>query len=91
MASAFCRELNLPSSFQTCLHVLGVSLFEKTQFYGLSHKLVTSGVTQIRPCRVTSKPATLEVQDRSSDWGAGSLSWHGQCLGAPAKPARCSE
>src|ERR1035438_7616042 len=40
----------------------------------------TSGVTQIRPCRVTSKPAMLEAQDRSSDWGAGSLSWHGQCL-----------
>ena len=41
---------------------------------------LTSGVTQNRPRKVTSKPATLEVQDRSSDWGAGSLSWHGQCL-----------
>ena len=40
----------------------------------------TSGVTQKRPCRVTSKPAMLKVQDRSFDWGAGSLGWHGQCL-----------
>ncbi|MGD0015449.1 MAG: hypothetical protein ABSD56_13675, partial [Bryobacteraceae bacterium] len=39
-----------------------------------------SGVTQKRPCRVTSKPAMLEAQDRSFDWGAGSLGWHGQCL-----------
>jgi transposase len=39
-----------------------------------------SGVTQIRPCRVTSKPAMLEAQDRSSDQGAFSLGWHGQCL-----------
>jgi len=40
----------------------------------------SSGVTQKRPCRVTSKPAMLGAQDRSSDRGAGSLSWHGQCL-----------
>src|SRR5271157_2735789 len=47
---------------------------------GLEAGGLPSGVTQKRPCRVTSKPAMLEVQDRSSDWGAGSLGWHGQCL-----------
>src|SRR5208283_3720484 len=41
---------------------------------------LASGVTQKRPCRVTSKPAMLEAQDRSYDWGADSLGWHGQCL-----------
>ena len=51
---------------------------EKTRIIDLDHS--PSGVTQIRPCRVTSKPAMLEAQDRSSERGAGSLGWHGQCL-----------
>ena len=46
----------------------------------LYQKNIASGVTQNRPCRVTSKPAMLEGQDRSLDWGADSLSWHEQCL-----------
>ena len=48
--------------------------------FGVEVLITASGVTQKRPCRVTSKPAMLEAQDRSFDWGAGSLGWHGQCL-----------
>src|SRR5664279_5912493 len=59
--------------------LLAENLFLRKQlaFYQVTS---ASGVTQKRPCRVTSKPAMLEAQDRSYDWGAGSLGWHGQCL-----------
>jgi hypothetical protein len=62
--------------------ILALDLYFRFPHFSLNatHPEVASGVTQIRPCRVTSKPAMLGAQDRSFDWGAGSLSWHGQCL-----------
>jgi len=74
MVAIVRKRLGLEASLYQILQILSVTLFEKVPIlcaldessyqddsYENSNQLIPSGVTQIRPCRVTSKPAMLEA------------------------------